>query len=288
VVNSASLLDRNATTLQRGLSILFALSGEAAADSGGLGVVRIAEVVGSEKSQVSRTLKTLASLGLVERDPDTRAYRLGWRLFSLAAQAGDRRLLVAARPVLAHLIGVLGETVHLSVLRGTDVLTVLSETPPRSVHAASWLGHTVPASCSSAGRALLLDHGPDELAALFGHSDLPRPGPNAPRDVAELGRRVAEARARGSILVEEELEPGLVGAAAPLRDFSGRIVAALNISGPKFRFDEHLEAAAQEVRAAAARLSAALGFHPDAADGRRESYEKTQPPAAQRKRPGKE
>ncbi len=263
------------------------LSGAAAAESGGLGVVRIAELVAGEKSQVSRTLKTLATLGLVERDPATRAYRLGWRFFSLAAQAGDLRLLAAARPVLARLVGILGETVHVSVLRGTDVLTVLSETPTRSVHAASWVGHTVPASCSSAGRALLIDHDRDELAALFGGDDLPRPGPNAPRDVRELGRRIAEARTGRSIVVDEELEPGLVGAAAPVRDFTDRIVAALNISGPKFRFEASIDVAAEEITAAAHEISVALGYNPDRADGRR-GDQKTQRPAVQRKRPRKE
>ena len=236
---------------------------------------------------MSRTLKTLATLGLVERDPATRAYRLGWRFFSLAGQAADRRLLAAARPILARLAATLTETVHISVLSGTDVLTVLSETSTRSVHAASWVGHTVPASCSSAGRALLIDHDRDDLAALFGGGPLPQPGPNAPRDVGELARRIAEARSRNVIVADEELEPGLVGAAAPVRDFTGRIVAALNVSGPKFRFAASIDAAAEEMSAAAREMSLALGCNADRAAGRR-GDRKNQSPAAQRKRPRKE
>ena len=81
------------TSLWRGLDILVTLGGEAATENGGLGVVRIAEQLGREKSQVSRALKTLAQYGLVDRDPVTLDYRLGWRLFALAARAGSQQLL---------------------------------------------------------------------------------------------------------------------------------------------------------------------------------------------------
>lgn len=222
-------------------------------------MVQLAELIGQEKSQVSRSLKTLAGSGLVERDPDTRGYRLGWRLFSLAAQAGDHRLLEAAPPVLAALVGELGETVHLSVLRGLDVLTVLSDSPPRAIQAEGWVGHAVPAYCSSAGRALLVDLDPAELRALFATTEFRRLAPFTARDVDELARRVDQARALGYAIVDEELEPGLVGAAAPVRDFKGRVAAALNVSAPKFRYAQELDAAGRTIKAAADRLSLALG-----------------------------
>ena len=95
---------RTDTSLGRGLDILLALGSPEATENGGLGVVRIAERVGREKTQVSRALKTLASYGLVDRDPDTLDYRLGWRLFALAAQAGEQRLLEEARPVCEELV----------------------------------------------------------------------------------------------------------------------------------------------------------------------------------------
>ena len=94
--------------------------------------------MGSDKSQVSRTLKILAEYGLVDRDPATRAYRLGWSLFALAAQAGDTQLLAAAEPVVKELGRTLGERTHLSVLQGTEVLTLLSESPEHAVQAAGW------------------------------------------------------------------------------------------------------------------------------------------------------
>jgi IclR family KDG regulon transcriptional repressor len=247
-----------ATSLRRGVAILLTL-GSTEADGAGLSVTRIAELIGREKSQVSRTLKILTEYGLVERDPATLAYRLGWGLFALAARNGVHRLLVEARPVLRRLVDDLGETAHLSVLNGAEVMTLLSEAPPHAIRATGWIGRAVPVHCTSSGRALLFDHGPGELAALFAAADPRACGPRAPRSADDLAKRVAAARARGYAAVEEEFEVDLVAVGAPVRDFTGQIVAALNVSAPKFRFGRRLRGAGETVRAAAEDLSARLG-----------------------------
>src|SRR5258706_4196210 len=108
--------------LERGLAVLQALAGDEASSRGGLGVVRLAELVGSDKSQTSRTLATLAEHGLVERDPDTLSYRIGWQVFALAAQAGEPRLLAAAARLLREVLHELGERPHLSLRPGPTVL----------------------------------------------------------------------------------------------------------------------------------------------------------------------
>jgi IclR family KDG regulon transcriptional repressor len=227
-------------SLGRALDVLLALGGDGTASDGGLGVVRLSELLGREKSQVSRTLKALAARGFVDRDPDTLEYRLGWRLYTLAARTARSRLLALAPLHLRRLVDELGETAHLSVLDGDEVLTLLSERSLRLVQAADWSGHRVPAHCTSSGRALLLDADRGALG----------------RDVH---RHVVRARELGYAAVDGEFEPGLVGVAAPVRDFRGRVVAALNVSGPKFRLGERLDAAGREVRRAADDLSRQLG-----------------------------
>jgi IclR family KDG regulon transcriptional repressor len=246
---------QRASSLRRGVEILLALGTDEAVAHDGLGVVRIAQIVGQEKSQVSRALAALAESGLVDRDPDSRAYRLGWRFFTLAARSGLPRLTTLAPAVLARLVAELGETAHLSVLRGDHVLTVLSEGPSSTIRASGWAGRTVPATCTSSGRALLLDHDLPALEAVLGDGRFAKFGPRAPRDAKGLYRRIRTARKQGYALVDEEFEPGLVAAAAPIRDFSGRIIAAVNVSGPKFRLRPRLPAAGEAVRAAADELS---------------------------------
>ena len=143
--------------LERGLAVLEALAGAEAASRGGLGVVRLAELVGSDKSQTSRTLSTLAEHGLVERDADTLAYRVGWQVYALAARAGEPRLLAAAPRLLRGLVRDLGESAHLSVRQGASVLTLLSESPASAIHAPVAVGALTPLATTSAGRALAFD-----------------------------------------------------------------------------------------------------------------------------------
>ncbi|MCA1687550.1 MAG: IclR family transcriptional regulator, partial [Actinobacteria bacterium] len=205
----------------------------------------------------------LAESGLVDRDPSTLHYRLGWRFFALAARAGEQRLLNVAPLLLERLVKDLGETVHLSVLQGSEVLTVLSKSPPHAVTAVGWSGRTVPVYCTSSGRALLFDHDHDALSELFSGVEFRKLEPDTVRNVGELYERIVAARDRGYALVDEEFEFGLVGAAAPVRDFQGQIVAALNVSAPKFRLGERLETAGKEVKKAADELSTLLGWSTD-------------------------
>jgi len=250
----------DATSLRRGLAILLAIEGEEALGAAPPGVTRLAALIGSDKSQVSRSVRILVEHGLVDRDLDTLGYRLGWRLLAMAGRSGRVSLLAAAEPLLERLVRETGERAHLSVLRGATVLTVLSQGSDRAVEAAGWVGRTVPLHSTSTGRALLLDHTREEIVALVAATPFAGGTAKAPRDARGLYARVAAARPRGFVIVDEEFEAGLVAVAAPVRDFSGRIVAALNVSAPKFRFAKQLPRAGKQVKAAADELSAALGF----------------------------
>ena len=247
--------------VSRAAAALVALGCDEALRRDGLGVVRLAELTGGDKGQLSRLLSTLAEFGLVERDNESRSYRLGWQLFALAARVGDQRLLSLAKPLLAGLVDHLGERTSLSVLRGTDVLTLYSQASPRAVQSIDWVGRTVPAYCTSSGRALLLDHHRSDLDALFAETTFARLGPNSPPNVDTLYRRIAASRARGYTVVAEELEPGLVAAAAPVRDFRGRICGAVNVSAPKFRLGgaRRVAAVGRSVKEVTDELSMLLG-----------------------------
>jgi IclR family transcriptional regulator, KDG regulon repressor len=135
------------------------------------------------------------------------------------------------------------------------------------VQTIAWAGRLVPAYNTSSGRALLLDWELDELRRVFAGVAFTAAGPNAPGDVEELYRRIRAARTRGYALVDEEFEGGLVAASAPIRDFRGRIIAALNVSAPKFRLGGELEEAGRAIKAAADGLSVEMGWRPEWREG---------------------
>jgi DNA-binding IclR family transcriptional regulator len=232
----------------------------------GLTVAAIARAVGRDKSIISRQLRPMVELGLVERDPEGR-HRLGWRLFAVAARAGDQRLLLLAPPVMRRLTQLVRERVHLSIRRGPEVLTILSESPNRTVEVVGWVGRNTPVTCTSSGRALLFDHSDEEIHGLLEGRFQRGSGHKAPRNVEELVDRVAAARQRGFALVADEFEDDITAVAAPVRDVHGRIVAAINISAPSYRLTEHVDAARRHVSKAALHLSRALSSPPESSAG---------------------
>lgn len=254
--------EKSETTLRRGMSLLFMLGSDESLERGGLGVVRIAELAGMEKSQVSRTLKTLETCGLLSRDPATLLYRLSWQLFTLAARAGDHHLVEAAPQILDHLVVTLQESAFVSVLRGSEVLTVAAKNGDRIIGASVTVGQATPAYCSSSGRALLMDHTPAQMTALFKNVEFHSLASRTPKNVKEMIARVQAASIDGVAIADEESEPSLIGIAAPIRDARNRIVAAINVSGPSFRLAPITAAAVNEVAQSATKLSSMLGASP--------------------------
>jgi IclR family KDG regulon transcriptional repressor len=244
------------TSIRRGLDVLTCLGSDEAIGLGGLGVTRISELIGKEKSQVSRSLKILAEYGMVDRDPKTLAYRLGWRIFSMAQLAGDRRLLEKASVQLTRLVEELSESVYLSVLNGREALTLLARSPNREVQATAWAGRSFPAHTSSVGRVLLSQRSEREIRALFAGVPLVTKG--RPMSLEDLLARLGQTRQQGYAVVDQEFEPGLVSVAAPVVDARGAVIAALNASGPSFRFAAEIGTATAAVVGAARHLSLAL------------------------------
>jgi IclR family KDG regulon transcriptional repressor len=256
-----------AVAVRRAVALLLTLGGGEALEDGGLGVKHLSELTGNEISRVSRTLDVLSESRLVERDPTSLTYRLGWRFFALAARAGQSQLRTAAPRFVRLLTDEFEERAYLSVLDGREVLTIVSESPAHTLQAAGRVGRGHPyVYCTSAGRALLFSHSEEELTALLGELEFHPPGPNGPTSFAELTARLARERRAGWVYADEESEPGLVGVAAPVFGFDGRVIAALNLSAPKFRAEQALAAAGPRLMEVAGQLSGILGFRPLAGD----------------------
>ncbi|WP_205315789.1 IclR family transcriptional regulator [Nonomuraea lactucae] len=252
----------NSSGLRRDLELIDVL-----AQHGELGVTRVAQLVRREKTQVSRALASLAEEGLVERDPDTQGYRLGWRLYALAARTGEAHLVATAGPYLRRLVGQMHETAHLCVLRGGDVLTLLSESPSHAFRGVGWEGVSVAVPATSAGRVLISDWEPAVVRDWFPPERLTAAGAVKFGDTDALLKEIARIKARGYATVDEEFEVGVVGCSAPVRDFRGRIIAAINVAAPKGRLGDKLDAAGRLTARIATELTARLSNPPAGVPG---------------------
>ncbi|WP_285135498.1 IclR family transcriptional regulator [Microbacterium sp. lyk4-40-TSB-66] len=271
---------RNSSGLARDIEIIELLGSAEAVAAAGLGVSRVAQLTGRDKAVVSRTLATLADAGLLDRDDSTLAYRLGSRLYALAALTVESRLARESQPVLRRVAQRARETTHLCVLRGGNVLTIASELSPYEFRTTGWEGVTTAAWRTPSGRVLLSDwdeealvrwydeHGQDQAIVgpvpphIAGFSVLQAPPADriVVSDLESLKDELGRIRESGYALLDEELELGVVGASAPIRDFTGRIVAALNVSAPKSRIGERLDGLARFVAVSARELSSNLGY----------------------------
>jgi DNA-binding IclR family transcriptional regulator len=230
--------------LRRDLEVLTELASEESLRRGGLGVVRIAERLGREKSQVSRALRALEAEQMVERDPRTRTFQLGPALYTLAARGVETRMVRAAARWMRGLAEEQDRTVRLCVLIGGQVLTLVILTPGRTLQENSAAEAGVPVTASAAGSALLLDWPPDTLDQL-GVGD-------------GFGEQVERVRSRGYSIHQDTDGTGRSGLAAPIRDFRGIVLAAIELAaGDDGAAPEAGVVAA--VRAAADALSRDLG-----------------------------
>ena len=249
--------------LARDMALLRALS-EAERETGdGLGVMRLAERTGRDKSQVSRALTALEKVGFVERDPSSLRYRLGYGLYVLATRGIERELISVAHPHLQRLADDLGETSFLCVLAGDGVLTLDSVSPPHHTFRSGWVGRIAPAHRCAIGRVLLGDCSKDFVFNRFATTRFRTDAPsNLIHSVRSFWEQIQVAREVGYAEEDEELEADLVGAAAPVFDGKGKLVAGICTSAPKQRHLDRLTPMAKRVKAAADAVTADLGGTP--------------------------
>jgi DNA-binding IclR family transcriptional regulator len=213
----------------------------------------LADACGLNRSTAWRILATLESRGLVERDPDTNRYRLGFAVLRLAAAAGHEPLVWIAHPLLRQLADASGETANLAVARRLE-LVYADQVQARHVMAPNWLGRTVPLHATSTGKAFLAALPADELDGL----SLERFTDTTITDPAALRAELAAVRAAGYAVSHGELEAALWGVSAAALDAAGRPAAVLSVWGADARVRDRLDGLGAACVAAAAELGTLL------------------------------
>ena len=244
--------------LERGLKLL----GEFSRGNRRLGPPELARRLGLPRSTVFRLLITLESMGFIERVEGRGEYRLGMAVLRLGFEyLASLELTELGQPLIERLCEEVRYPCNLVVRDGRSIVYVAKVTPPTPLTTSVRVGTRLPAHATVLGRILLEDLNLAELRQLYPEEHLEVFSANTPKTVIELFDMVESDRQRGYVLGEGFFEASISTIAAPVRDHSTRIVAALGVTIPSAHIDaERLDELVQRVRAAANDLSRLLNY----------------------------
>ncbi|MCX7303570.1 MAG: helix-turn-helix domain-containing protein [Hyphomicrobiales bacterium] len=218
-------------SLERGLQVMEAL----ARHPEGMTLTDMAAEAGLTRAGARRFLLTLTATGYAIQTG--RLFTLSPRLLSVARTwLQGASLWTRAEPLLREVSTALNESCSAAVLSGEDVVYVARVAGRRILSVALNVGTRLPAWCTSMGRVLLSDLPTPELEAFLARSTIERRTAKSITSRKRIATEIATAARQGFAIVNEELELGLLSIAVPIRDRTGRIVAAINVSTQSARF----------------------------------------------------
>jgi DNA-binding IclR family transcriptional regulator len=227
----------------------------------GLSLSEIAQRLGTKPGSVYPIVYTLHKFGYLERDPETKRYKLGLRILALANQIlSSLDIREKAKPVLKKLARELEVNAHLAVLYEDEVLYLDREEAAPSVVIPSVIGRRVPPHCTALGK-ILLAYDFEALECILAKGSLPALTPNTITNPEVLKRELERVRSQGYAIDWEEFHEGTICVAAPVRNYRGRVIAAISVSLPKTRLNhDPLDRFVDAVSAGAREVSEALGY----------------------------
>ena len=209
----------------RGLDVLRTFSAEAPRQT----LAEVATASGLARATARRFLHTLVAIGYA--GTDGREFWLTPRVLEIGfSYLTSQPLVSVARTRLDDLSRSVDESCSLSVLDGTDIVYVSRVPVRRIMRVDITVGSRFPAWATSMGRVLLAGMNASALDDYFSKVRLEALAPGTLVDEDRLREEVAKVRDQGWCIVDQELEPGLRSVAAPVTDYDGTVVAAVNIS----------------------------------------------------------
>jgi DNA-binding IclR family transcriptional regulator len=210
------------------LAVLRFLAGQ----RGPTGAAVIGRELGLPRSTVYQHLRALQHGGLVVHLPEERRYALGVAAFELSGgYLRQEPLARAGARLLAALVDRLGESAHLAVLHGRDVIYLLEERAPHRPALVTDVGVRLPAHLTASGRAMLALLPRAQVRALFPDAaSLVERSDRGPRTPRELRAVLDEVRTRGHGFEDGEVTEGIASVAVAIADRSGWPQAAVTVS----------------------------------------------------------
>jgi IclR family transcriptional regulator, KDG regulon repressor len=229
-----------------------------------LGVTELARRLGLSKAGVHHLLATLVEERMIERDPVSRRYRLSIKMFELGTRVAiSGQLHRAATVPLDHLHFTTSATVQVGILDDAEVVYIERRESQATLRTFEAVGHRNVAHATSTGKVLLAFLPPDEMMARIANRPLVPLTPHTITQLPALLDQLRDVRRRGYAEQLNESSIGVASVAAPIRDDSGRVVAAISMARPAAGLTPMLRRRhAAATMEAARQISERLGFRP--------------------------
>ena len=242
---------------QKAFSIL-----EILCDAGKMSVSELAKRTNLRKSNVHRLLATLTYLGYVEQDPATYKYFPSLKTFEIGSAIVNR---LGLQPIVHPFLEGLGkqfhETNNLAVLDRGEVIYIDKVESSESLRMDIKVGRRVPAYCTALGKVLLAHLSESEIEEFLEHQKLIPCTTRTVTSPKELRRTLAQIRAQGYAIDEEEFSEGIRCIATSIQNHNGKVIAAISIAGPSIRMnDDKLAQLKEPLINAAKEVSKKLGY----------------------------
>ncbi len=183
------------------------------------------------RTTVFRILHTLLAAGYLCRDDDDRHYKLGPAILGSGfSYLASLDFVEVAQPLLQKLRDATGMSAHMAIRDGRDIVYVARYAAQTTIRSSVTIGTRFPVHATVMGRMMLLDMDKHELAQLFPEGSLPRFTEQTPCNLPELQALLDGDNRRGYAASQSFFERGVNSVAAPVRDVSGAIVAAINVT----------------------------------------------------------
>lgn len=245
------------TTVAKAFSITEML---ATYSEAGVNLSELSAALTMPKSSTHRYLATLLELGLAERIGDDR-FRLGTKVIELAGSfLASSELQKASETILNEIAQISGETTHLAVPSGVEVVYIAKVESRHTLGMFSHIGARLPMHCTALGKSILAFSGPESIQGVLPELSKPRT-PNTITSEKALREELDLVHSQGYAIDDEENEMGIRCVGAPIIDYTGKAIAAMSISGPCDRMDrERCVELGHLLREAVLRISRRKGF----------------------------
>ncbi len=228
----------------------------------GMALTDLACRAGLHASTTHRLLASLSDRGYVQKDAGSGKYRLTIRMFEIGSRVvNGMNLLSVSRPYLEHLAELTGETIHLVVRDGNEVVYLYKEdTRDSIVRMGSFVGLRSPMYCTGVGKSILAYLPESEVFDIWRHTAVTRFTAHTIVEYSDLIADLVRTRQQGWAVDREEHELGVLCVAAPVLDFRQAPIGAISISAPSARMsEEKIIFGAKAVCSCAKAISGLLG-----------------------------